>query len=265
MLSGRSVPAADLARELLHGVHDLGAAAVVERDRQRGPRVGGVSSSALRISFRTERGTRQLRRPMNRIRTFIRWSSSRRRRSRVRLKFIRYRTSPRRAAPVLGREREHGEPRGRPPATAPWTVSQRASSPARVALGPVQAPLLGPATVAVHHDPDVGGDPRRGRGRGGSCSRRRPHEHRDRLHPALQVVLGEAEQEPARFLPRAPLGGAGSAPASARSASGQRAPGRRGPRPRRGRRPGSASRRRRRRRARRRTAGRRCCRRRRRP
>ena len=54
----------DVARELLHGVDDLGAAAVVERDRERhagvvaGQLLGGLRSPSAR-----DRGTRQSRRP----------------------------------------------------------------------------------------------------------------------------------------------------------------------------------------------------------
>ncbi len=93
-------------------------------------RFAAVSSDATSMSRMRLRGTRQLRRPMNRMRTPRSWSSSRRRRMVSRLKLIRNFTS------ALGRrqfsvENAYTVTHSMPSSRAPSMHSNSASSPRR--------------------------------------------------------------------------------------------------------------------------------------
>ena len=109
----------------------------------------------MRLSKR--RGTRQSRRPMN---------------ADAHAALVQLVTAPRqdrlvephevahlvdRPAPVLGGERVDGEPLDAELERALDGVEERLLA-GGVALGALQAPLLRPPAVAVHHAPDVGGD-----------------------------------------------------------------------------------------------------------
>ena len=135
----------------LHGVDDLGPAAVVEGHDQGHGLVVAVSPVASSIRLTIQRGTRQSRRPMKRIRTPIRCSSSRRRVSSwSAMTLSRKRTSScgRRQFSV---EKAYTVKYGMPEIEGAAGGVEEGVLAGPVALGAGQTLLGGPPAVAVHH------------------------------------------------------------------------------------------------------------------
>ena len=114
-------------------------------------------------------------------------------------------------APVLGREGEHREPPD-PEVEGPVDGVEERLLPRRVALGAGQAPLAGPAAVAVHDTRHVGGDVR-----GVDALR---HWSVGRQHHAPNLLLGSRLRTPTGPGPRPP-GGAPPAHGPGRDDAGQ--------------------------------------------